>query len=212
MAAENAGHIYTLHLSPVTLSPSLRIHPSGTNAVISWLVPSMNFTLQQNTDLGSPNWINVTVAPVLNMADLHNEVTGPSTLGNAYFRLSAAGAGAASGVQIIANVLHGPWEALVVNTVFTPTFNADHTFIATIQSSSGVITADSGIWSLGPPLAPNAFANPQAHLSLTNTVGNDLLSGDALLLNPDQLVFLSATTTVEPISPVVDVVLTKMTP
>lgn len=211
-AAENAGHIHTLYLSPVTTSPLLHIRPAGTNAVVSWLAPSMNFTLQQNTVVTSSNWVNVAVAPVLNTADLHNEVTLPGTFGNAFFRLSAAGSGGLSGVQIIGNVLHGPWEALAVNTIFTPTFNADHTFTATIQSPSGVITTDSGTWTLGPVLMPNAFANPQAHLSLTNSIGNDLLSGDALLLNPDQLVFLSATTTLEPISPIVNLVLTKMTP
>lgn len=211
MAAENAGHIYTLHLSPVSTSPLLSIRPSGTNAVVSWLVPSMSFTLQQNTDVTSSNWINVIVPPALNTLDLHNEVTLPSTLGNSYFRLNSSSTGS-SGVEIIAGVLHGPWEALVVNTIFTPTFNADHTFTATIQSPLGVITTDSGTWTLGPALAPNGFANPQAHLTLTNTVNHVLLAGDALLLNPDQLVFLSATTTLEPISPVVNVVLTKMSP
>jgi hypothetical protein len=212
VAAENTGHIYTLHLSPVNVSPALEILRSGANAIVSWLVPSMDFTLQQNTDLTSSNWVNVSTAPVLNMANLNNEVTVPNPLGSAYFRLSAAGAGGISGVQAFANVLHGPWEALVVNTIFTPTFNADHTFTAMIQSPSGVITTDSGTWSLGPPLTPNSFANPQAHLPLTNALGNDLLSGDVLLLNADQLVFLSATTTLEPISPVVNVVLSKMTP
>ncbi len=211
VAAENAGHIYTLHLSPFTLSPLLRIRPSGTNAVVSWLVPSMNFTLQQNIDVTSSNWINVAEAPVLNTTDLHNEVTVPGTLGNSCFRLNSA-VSSVNGTQAIANVLHGPWQALVVNTIFTPTFNADHTFTATIQSPSGGITTDSGTWTLGPTLVPNSFANPQAHLSLTNALGNDLLSGDALLLNPDQLVFLSATTTLEPISPVVNVVLSKRTP
>jgi hypothetical protein len=211
-AAENAGHIYTLHLSPVTISPSLRIRPSSTNAVVSWLVPSMNFTLQENSDVASSNWVNVAAAPVLNTANLHNEVTVPSTLGNAFFRLSLAGSGGLSSGEVIANVLHGPWEALVVNTIFTPTFTADGTFTATIQSPSGVITTDSGTWTLGPPLVPNSFVNPQGHLSLTNTLGKDLLSGDLLLLNPDQIVFLSAATTLEPISPVVNLILTKTTP
>ncbi len=211
VAAENAGHIYTLHLSPVAFSPPLRIRSSGTNAVISWLVPSMDFTLQQNTVPTSSNWVNVAAAPVLNTANLHYEVTVPSSIGNSYFRLSSSSTGLSS-IQIIANILHGPWQSLVVDTIFTPTFNADHTFTAAIQSPSGVITTDSGTWTLGPTLVPNSFANPQAHLSLTNTLGNDLLSGDALLLNPDQLVFLSATTTLEPISPVVNVVLSKRTP
>jgi hypothetical protein len=211
-AAENAGHIYTLHLSPATLSPSLSIRRSGTNAVISWLSPSMPFTLQQNAGAASSNWINVTVPPALNTANLHNEVTISSSFGNAFFRLSAAGGSGITGVQAIGNVLHGPWEALVVNVVFTPTFNADGTLAATIQPSSGGITTDSGGWALKPPLVPSGFANPEANLTLTNTLGAVLLSGDVLLLNPDQLVFLSATTTLEPISPVVNLVMTKMTP
>ncbi len=46
---------------------------------------------------------------------------------------------------------------------------------------------------------------------MTDAQGNVLLSGDVLLLNPDQLVFPSATTALEPISPVVNVVLSKVT-
>ncbi len=211
VAAENPGHIYTLHLSPVMFSPALRIRSFGSDAIISWLVPSMNLTLQQNSEVTSSNWINVVVAPVLNMANLHNEVTVPGGLGNSYFRLSSSSS-AISGTQVIGNVLHGPWQALVVNTLFTPTFNADGTFTATIESPAGVITTDSGTWTLTPPLVPNSFVNPQGHLSLNNAQNQDLLSGDVLLLNPDQLVFLSATTTLEPISPVVNVVLSKRTP
>lgn len=209
-AAENSGHIYTLHLSPVTVSPALHIQASGNNVVVSWLVPSTDFTLQQNADVTSSNWIKVAGSPVLNTATLNNEVTLP-TLGNAYFRLSSS-ATSLTGVEIIGNVLRGPWEGLVVTTLFTPTFNADSTFTATIQSPSGVITTDSGIWALTPAVVPSGFANPQAHLSLINTQNQVLLSGDVLLLNPDQLVFPSATTTLEPISPVVDQVLSKMTP
>ncbi len=211
VAAENSGHIYTLHLTQVTSSPLLRIRRSGTNAVVSWLVPSIDFTLQQNTDLTSSNWVNVALPAVLNTIDLHNEVTVPSSLGNACFRLGSSATGI-TGTQAIANVLHGPWEALVVNTIFTPTFNADGTFTATIQSPTGVLSTDSGTWTLTPTQVPNSFANPQGHLALTNSHGSDLLSGDVLLLNLDQLDFLSATTTLEPISPVVNLVMTKMTP
>ena len=51
-----------------------------------------------------------------------------------------------------------------------------------------------------------ADANPQGHLSLTNAQGNVLLSGDVLLLNLGQIDFLSARTTLESISPVVNVI------
>lgn len=98
-----------------------------------------------------------------------------------------------------------------MNTVFTPTFNADGTFTATIQSPSGVISTDAGTWTLTPPVVLSSFSNPQGHLTLTDAQGNVLLSGDVLLLNPDQLVFPSATTSLEPISPVTNVVLSKLT-
>jgi hypothetical protein len=114
VATDFGGHIYTLHFSPFTLSPSLGIRSSGTNAVISWLVPSLNFVLQQNTGLTTSNWIDVTIAPVLNTANLHNEVLVPNTVGNAHYRLASGGASPISGTQAIANVLNGPWQTLAV--------------------------------------------------------------------------------------------------
>jgi hypothetical protein len=63
VAADYGGHIYTLHLSPFTLSPSLGIRTSGSATVVSWLVPSSNFVLQQNTSLTLSNWTDVTAAP-----------------------------------------------------------------------------------------------------------------------------------------------------
>jgi hypothetical protein len=119
---------------------------------------------------------------------------------------------AGTDLQAILKTLHGPWEALVANTIFTPTFNPDGTFTATIQSPSGVITSDSGTWTLTPPVVLSSFGNPQGHLALTDAQGNDLLSGDVLLLNVDQLAMMPATTTLEPVSPIGTVVITKMAP
>jgi hypothetical protein len=212
VAAENGGHIHTLHLSPFTLSPSLHMRLSGLNTVISWLVPSMNLTLQQNTDLTSTNWINVTTAPALNTTDLHNEITVPSSLGGGYFRLTSASGSGISGVQAIGSVLHGPWETLVVNVVFTATFNPDGTFTATVAPSSGGLTKVSGGWALTPAVAPSGFANPQAHLALTNTQGTVVFSGDALLFNPDQLFMTSVTNNFTGILVVGQLVLSKMSP
>jgi hypothetical protein len=114
-------------------------------------------------------------------------------------------------LQAILNTLRGPWEGLVASTIFTPTFNADGTFTATIQSPSGVITTDSGTWTLTPPINLSPFGNPQGHLSLVDSQGNVLLSGDVLLINPDQFVMFSGSTTIEPISPIGTIVLSKMT-
>jgi hypothetical protein len=119
---------------------------------------------------------------------------------------------AGTNIQAILNALHGPWTGLVANTVFTPTFNADGTFTAAIQSPSGVITTDAGTWTLTPPVVLSEFGNPQGHLNLTDSQGKVLLAGDILLLNPDQLVMLSAITTLEPISPIGEVILSKFAP
>jgi hypothetical protein len=211
VATDYGGHIYTLHFSPFTLSPSLGIRSSSTNAVISWVVPSLKVLLQQNTGLTTSNWTDVTIAPVLNTANLHNEVTVPSTVGNAHYRLTSGGPSPISGTQAIANVLNGPWQTLVVDTLFTPTFSANGTFTATIQPPSGVITTDSGAWVLTPPLVPSGFTNPQGTLTLTNAQGTVLLSGDVLLVNPDQLLMTSATDSVSASTFVPQLVISKRT-
>lgn len=117
---------------------------------------------------------------------------------------------AGANTQLIANVLRGPWETLVVDTIFTPTFNADGTFSATIQSVSGTITTDAGTWTLTPPIHPQTVGNPQGHLTLTDARGVVLLSGDVLLLNADQLFMESATDSVSSVTFVGQLTLTKM--
>jgi hypothetical protein len=212
VAADYGGHIYSLHLSPFTLSPLLGTRASGGNVVISWLVPTLNFVLQQNSDLTTSNWTDLTAPPVLNTANLHNEVTVPNIGANAYYRLLSGTGSTNGGLQAIANVLLGPWQTLVVDTLFTPTFNADGTFTATIQPPLGAITTDSGTWGLTPPLVPSGFTNPQGHLALTNGVGTVLLSGDVLLINPDQLLMTSATDSVSTTTFVPQLIISKVTP
>jgi hypothetical protein len=94
--------------------------------------------------------------------------------------------------QAIFNVLRGPWFGALGLTQFVPTFNADGTFTATITSPSGVITMDAGTWTLTPPNVPSVFANPQGHLTFTNTQGVVLFSSDILLIRVDQ--FITETT------------------
>jgi hypothetical protein len=77
------GPIYHLQITP---TPSLRITPSGTNALVSWIVPSLPFTLQQSSDLAT--WTDVPTPPALNYTNLHNEVTfPPPTTGSLFCRL-----------------------------------------------------------------------------------------------------------------------------
>jgi hypothetical protein len=74
------GGIYTLQTMP---APVLKV--SAANNVLSWLIPSLDFTLQQSPDL--VNWTGVTNPPVLNLTNLQNQVTLPAPDGNSFFRL-----------------------------------------------------------------------------------------------------------------------------
>jgi hypothetical protein len=80
----NAG-IWTLQTTP---SPTLGITQANGNLALSWLIPSTNFVLQENADLTTTNWCNVTNAPALNLTNLQNQVTLPAPAGNAFFRLA----------------------------------------------------------------------------------------------------------------------------
>jgi hypothetical protein len=111
----------------------------------------------------------VTAAPALNTVNLRDEVTVPTTGGPIFYRLTSGAGNTITGTQAIANVLLGPWQTLVADALSTPTFNANGTFTATIQPSTGVITTDSGTWTLTPPVTPGGFNNPQGHLTLTDT-------------------------------------------
>ena len=76
----SAGGIY---VSQTTPSPVLNL--SVSDNVISWIIPSLDFTLQQSPDLS--NWTDVTNPPVLNLTNLQNQVTLPPPNGNSFFRL-----------------------------------------------------------------------------------------------------------------------------
>jgi hypothetical protein len=74
------GGVYTLQTTP---SPVLNL--SAADNVSSWLIPSLNFILQQSPDL--MNWTDVTNQPVLNLTNLQYQVTLPPPDGNSFFRL-----------------------------------------------------------------------------------------------------------------------------
>jgi len=55
--------------------------------LLSWLVPSTNFVLQQKPDLTTTGWEILTNAPALNLTNLQDEVTLSPTNNSGFFRL-----------------------------------------------------------------------------------------------------------------------------
>ena len=76
------GAAATLQIRP---SPLMNTTPINGALVLSWLVPSTNFVLEQSADLSS--WTDLTNAPVLNLTNLQDEVALPLPDGDAFFRL-----------------------------------------------------------------------------------------------------------------------------
>ena len=72
-------------ISQTLPSPSMNAMSSNANLLLSWLVPSTNFVLQQSFDLSS--WADLTNQPVLNLTNLQNEVCLPLSGSSAFFRL-----------------------------------------------------------------------------------------------------------------------------
>jgi hypothetical protein len=77
-----------IHLRQTIPTPSLKIKALGGNTLISWTIPSINFTLQENVDLNTTNWTGVVTAPLLNFTNLQNQVTVPSFSGKRFYRLT----------------------------------------------------------------------------------------------------------------------------
>ena len=95
---------------------------------------------------------------------------------------------AGTNAQTIFNDLRGPWFMGFTTLGFTPTFNADGTFTATIIPSTGGFISVSGTWTLTPPVNFLPVANPQARLTFTDSNGVVLFSADFFMLNLDNLV------------------------
>jgi hypothetical protein len=73
-----------------TPSPQMNLQLTNSNLVLSWLVPSTTFVVQQNSDLTMPNWVTLTNTPSFVPLSLQNQVTLPySNTGPGFFRLSA---------------------------------------------------------------------------------------------------------------------------
>jgi hypothetical protein len=84
VAVANGGGIYTWQSVP---TPVLSISGFSSGLLLSWVIPSQNFLLQQNSGLVATNWVDVPISPILNLTNLHNEVTVPTPTGTAFYRL-----------------------------------------------------------------------------------------------------------------------------
>jgi hypothetical protein len=67
-------------------APLLSVSLTSTNTVlVAWLYPSMGFNLQQNSALGTTNWLSVTNSPV-QVGEQLQVILQPPT-GNRFYRL-----------------------------------------------------------------------------------------------------------------------------
>jgi hypothetical protein len=85
VATVDGGGIYTFQSTP---APQLKIVSSGGEIILSWIAPSANFTLQQNSDLTTTNWMDVTNASTLNLSTLQDEIVLPAPATGTFYRLT----------------------------------------------------------------------------------------------------------------------------
>jgi hypothetical protein len=78
----------SIYISKTTPSPVLNINVSSENLVVSWTVPSLNFSLSQATDpTKAAAWAPVAVASTINYSNLQYQVTIPKPQGTMFYRL-----------------------------------------------------------------------------------------------------------------------------
>jgi hypothetical protein len=67
--------------------PELAVQPQGKNTLISWAeAPAPGFVLQENTTIGTTNWMNVIATPTLTNGEY--QVIVPLSLSAQFYRLS----------------------------------------------------------------------------------------------------------------------------
>jgi photosystem II stability/assembly factor-like uncharacterized protein len=80
---DSSGGIYCLEAIP---SPQLSLTPLLSNCMLSWIVPSTSFGLQQSADLVT--WAYLTNTPLVNLANLKNEIIISRTNSSCFYRLA----------------------------------------------------------------------------------------------------------------------------
>ncbi len=85
-AVDDNGGGSGIWTSQSTPTPYLNITPTNGGLVLSWIVPSTNFVMQQNFNLTTTNWTLVTNMSVLNLTNLqYQAVLSPTN--NSFYRL-----------------------------------------------------------------------------------------------------------------------------
>jgi hypothetical protein len=79
-----SGLIYTAQISPRSL---LRSSRSNSTLTLYWIVPSINFVLQESSDLSTTNWADMPSVSMLNYTNLHYEVALSPTNASRFYRL-----------------------------------------------------------------------------------------------------------------------------
>ena len=84
VAVANGGGIYTWQTTP-----TLAVVATSANGalLISWIIPSIRFVLQQNSSLNSTNWTDLSASVALNLANLQEQVTIPAPTAPTFYRL-----------------------------------------------------------------------------------------------------------------------------
>lgn len=75
----------TIYLSEANPPPALNVSITNNNALLSWMLPTSSFVIQQCSDL--VNWSAVTNAPQWNITNLQNQVLLPLSQSQRFYRL-----------------------------------------------------------------------------------------------------------------------------
>jgi len=67
------------------LSPRLTLDRAGTNATVSWIIPSKPLKLQQSLGLNPPDWNDVLAQPIV--TNYWKQITMPMTNGSGFYQL-----------------------------------------------------------------------------------------------------------------------------
>jgi hypothetical protein len=82
VAVVYGGGIYA---SQSIWAPLLRLVSSGSDAIISWIIPSMDLVLQHNADLSTTGWTDFPTTPTV--AGYENHIILSPTNGSLFYRL-----------------------------------------------------------------------------------------------------------------------------
>jgi photosystem II stability/assembly factor-like uncharacterized protein len=77
--------VYARQITPTPLISMMAINH---NLTLSWVVPSQNFNLRQNSYLSSTGWTDVPDLPVLNPTNLQCQITLPMINSQGFYRLN----------------------------------------------------------------------------------------------------------------------------